>query len=153
MPRGCYEWIFPIKPSFFFFFNHVRPPSPSLYLHVLLCEIGCGLGVEEFLPLCFIYVSSSLQLALLPFFPLRSLISPVFQDKRELRVAVELQTGCHGDCQRLCVSTVCVFVFMCVSHAIMEAVSEAGRLTVSCLSNYWRQIDQCCCFVLGQQSV
>lgn len=70
-----------------------------------------------------------------------SLISPVFGDKRELRVAVELQTGCHGDCQRLCVC-----VCMCVSHAIMEAVSEPRRLTVSCLSDCWRQNDQRCCF-------
>lgn len=71
--------------------------------------------------------------------PSFSLISPVFGDKRELRVAVELQTGCHGDCQRLCVC-------MCVSHAIMEAVSEPRRLTVSCLSDCWRQNDQRCCF-------
>lgn len=71
--------------------------------------------------------------------PSFSLISPVFGDKRELRVAVELQTGCHGDCQRLCVC-------MCVSHAIMEAVSEPRRLMVSCLSDCWRQTDQRCCF-------
>lgn len=45
--------------------------------------------------------------------PLSPLISLVFQDKREPSVAVELQPGCHGDCQSVRVT-------------VIEAVSKPG---------------------------
>lgn len=107
----------------FFQLNFVRASQAVVtFPLVALCNFS------RVLPSCFIYVSSSLQLALRPFFSLHSLISPVSQDKRELRVAVELQTGCHGDCQRLCVSPVCVCVCVTCNNGSSIRAWEAHSI-------------------------
>lgn len=73
-----------------FLFFHYCPVQ--CYLQVMPWEIGCSFrgGIYQ----------SPVTTALLPISPP---ISLVFQDKREPRVAVKLQRGCHGDCQSVCV--------------------------------------------------
>lgn len=102
--------------------NSVPPPG----CNISTCCLAQTVGV---LPSLFMYASASIWPCALS--SLLSLISLVSQDKRELRVAVELQTGCHGDCQRLCDSTACVWHIMEASEAPGYHVVEAaqGRLT------------------------
>jgi hypothetical protein len=83
-------------------------------------KLAVVLWVEED-TLTFYLLFTSLQ-SLQPTSSPSLLLSLVFQDKREPRVAVELQPGCHGDCQSVCVT-------------VIEAVSKP----VSCL--VW----SCCC--------
>lgn len=136
-----------MNPSnYSFFFDHPAPQYiPLMWL------------VWEFKSSPLMFYLCILQPPGSPPFSFLCLIFPVFQDKGELSVAVELQTGCHGDCQRLCVSVgcvcVCVSVSMCMSHAILKALSNPGRLTVSCLGYCWWQIDHCCCRPVVRSSV
>lgn len=135
----CYEWICPIK-SFFKLRTTTQPivisPRVALKLAVVW-ELKSSLLMFY---LCILQPPVSPP-PFLPPFPYLSSLSRQKGTQSSCRAADWLSWRLS---KIVCLHS--VRVFMCVSHAIMEAVSKPERLTVSCLSNCWRQIDQCCCY-------
>lgn len=134
-----------MKPLLFFLLFKTTSNNP-FHLHIsTCCSVKLSVGRElKSSPLMFYLCILQPLVSPPPFFPPLPYLSSLSRQKGTHCGFRAVDWLSWRLSKIVCLHNVCLC--SCVSHAIMEAVSEPGRLVVSCLSNCGRQFDQHCCF-------